>query len=185
MRIAPLLLAFTFSIGTVSLAQHAPAASLTVLSIPATVTGCPVDFGASVSSRAVLNAAHSALGQSAPANLTLSLTFAKPGPDAPAGADRRAVAAASVLVHGLAGKPRVVSAGTASSDGRAQSFDLTPGKGAATLLQSSVQVDRMMFVSWAEITELRFTDGSVWRPSGNSQCHATPGGFHRIGATPR
>ncbi len=188
MRIASLLLAFTFTAGTVSLAQHAPAASPTVLSIPAPVSGCPVDFGASVSSRAVLNAAHSAPGQSTSdkaGNLTLSLTFAKPGSDTPAGASGRAIAGAGVLVHGISGKPRVISAGAPSNDDRAQSFQLNPPKGAPTLLQSSVQVDQMMFVNWAEITELHFTDGSVWHPSGNSQCHATPSGFRLIGATAR
>ena len=169
---ASLLLVLLFAAASLP-AQLTSHSNLTMPAMPAGSAGCPISFGAQVDSRAVArwtqNPAQKDPGRD------LQLTF-KP-------VDTAQILGASVIVHGLSGHERLLLVSDRSLDDRTQSFDLERVSGRASLDQTNVLVTKMMSVEWAEVTELKYADGSVWHPSQSSQCQATPNRFQPVDAS--
>jgi hypothetical protein len=136
--------------------------------------GCPVRFGAAVSSRAVIHTANDLPADGSAVLLQLSFM----GTGAPK------IAKASVRVHGWVPARRFVPVGSAPPEDRTQVFQLVDTSGTSGLVNRDVRVNRML-VRWAEITELRYADGSVWKTSQDSYCRATPSLFHLVDAVAR
>jgi hypothetical protein len=136
--------------------------------------GCPVKFGAAVSSRAVVRSTTDLPRNGSAVLLQLSFN----GVGAPK------IFKASVRVHGWAPARRFLPVGAAPQEDRTQVFQLVDTSGGAGLAHRDLWVSRML-VRWAEITELRYADGSVWRASKESYCRATPSLFHLVDAAGR
>jgi hypothetical protein len=133
--------------------------------------GCPVTFGAAVSSRATVETTKGIRRDASAVVLQLSFK----------GTGGRKIFKASVRVHGWAPAPRFVPVGAAPQVDRTQVFQLVDTSGESGLENRNVRVSRML-VRWAEITELSYADGSVWRTSRASYCRTTPSLFHLVEA---
>jgi hypothetical protein len=165
MRDAFLLLA-VLSAGVYVSAQQAISAN------PAKSVGCPIGFGAQVNGRAIARTAEDQkkIGD-AP---LLELTFGQ--------RDTPKIVSASVTVHGLSSSRRFLLVDQGSDENATETFELGPGHGATELTHTAVWVRKMLFVNWAEVTELRYADGSTWQRSSDSQCRVVPSKLHLIDA---
>jgi hypothetical protein len=165
MRNAFLLLA-VLSAGVYVSAQQAISAN------PAESVGCPIGFGAQVNGRVIARTAEDQkkIGD-AP---LLELTFGQ--------RDTPKIVSASVTVHGLSSSRRFLLVDQGSDENATETFELGPGHGATELTHTAVWVRKMLFVNWAEVTELRYADGSTWNASSDSQCRVVPSKLRLIDA---
>jgi hypothetical protein len=167
--------------------------SLLAVSIPAVAqysgsaqyspsSSCPIDFGAQVNGRAIARTIEDE--KKNPNASLLELTFGRwDHPQVPK------IVSASVTVHGASSSDRYLPVGqrTGLEKVATQTFELGKDRGAAGLLNAEVWVSRMTSVSWAEVRELKYADGSVWHASLDSECKARPSLFRLVdaGAMPR
>ena len=169
--VVPVLLAASAGVT----AQHATATKPAAIATPAMVTGCPVAFGAEVDGRARAQAiGDQEKRRDAP---LLRLFFGR--------LDAPKIVGASVTVHGRVASSRYLPVGVRSDAERTQSFELDRDLGPMGLTEREVSVTKMAFVRWADVTELRYADGSVWHESGDAQCRAVPSGFRLVDAAAR
>jgi hypothetical protein len=128
-----------------------------------TSQGCPINFAVKRPSGLVARNARDTHDAAAGEGLDLSFV-SRTTPD---------VAAATVTVHGLSEgggvmpiqvQPREVS----------EVFHLTRHPGSPGLSTSEIWTKAVVFVSWAEVTEIRYVDGTEWHPSKSSACRAEP-----------
>ena len=136
--------------------------------------GCPVLFGAQVDGRAVARSADDA-HQNPDAPL-LRLTFSP----------ERTILGVNVVIHGSQSSGLLMPAagqfGQAKGD-TTQNFELKRLSGQQTIADAEVRVTQLRLVRWAELTEVRFADGSAWHPTSDAQCRAVPSLFHLASAT--
>jgi hypothetical protein len=161
----PVLLSATIALP----AQQNSATAPTVIILRAPGAGCPVKFGASIDTRAIVRSIGDR-GQDPNAPL-LDLTFG-PGKTAK-------IVGASVTVHGLSPQSLYLPVGQRPSEDRTQTFEFNSHPQAA-LAGTEVLVTKMSFVRWAELTQLRYADGSTWQPSAYAKCKAVPSGFRLV-----
>ncbi len=102
----------------------------------------------------------------------LELTFGQRG--------KAKVMGAVVKVHGVMSSNRYLPVDERSGEDMTQTFDLG---GAAGLTDTSVWVTKLSYVDWAEVTELRYADGSSWHASSKVGCRAVPSKLRLIDAT--
>jgi hypothetical protein len=150
-------------------AQEASPGKLTTFSIPAVGQGCPVNFGAQIDSRVVVRSIGD--GPQNPNSQALKVTFRR--------VDTPTIVNASVTVHGMSSARRYLPVGQRSEANMSQTFELKPSQG-SDLRQAEVEITKMALVRWAEVTELRFADGSTWHTSAGEHCRATPSGFRLV-----
>jgi hypothetical protein len=160
------LLLMVLSAGVYVSAQQAISAN------PAKSVGCPIGFGAQVNARAIAQTAEDQkkIGD-AP---LLELTFGQ--------RDTPKIVSASVTVHGLSSSHRFLPVDQGSDENATESFELGQGHGATGLTHTAVWVRKMLFVNWAEVTELKYADGSTWHASSDSQCRVVPSKLRLIDA---
>jgi hypothetical protein len=149
-------------------AQQNSITTPTVIVLPA-AAGCPVNFGASIDTRVIVRSIGDR-GKDPNAPL-LNLTFG-PGKTAK-------IVGASVTVHGLSPQSLYLPVGQRPSEDRTQTFEFNSQPQAA-LAGTEVLVTKMSFVRWAELTQLRYADGSTWQPSAYARCKAVPSGFRLV-----
>ena len=146
----------------------------TVPSAKPVMSGCPVTFGAEVDGRAIAHTVEDA--QQNPDAPWLRLTF---GPE-------RAILSASVVIHGFRNSGLLLPAGGQFGSTTAeiiQNFELKRMFGQSTVADTEIRVTRLRLVRWAELTEVRFADSSVWHPAPDAHCRAIPSLFHLLSAT--
>ena len=176
MRTAPLLTILLLASPIMPAQQSAPGKPTSWVA-PVVSQDCPINFGAKLNSRAI---ARSIEDQKKNGNgPLLDLSF-----------DHRnapTIMSASVTIHGVSSDSRYLPVGERSDkdENRTQTFELDRQPGAAGITHTEVAVTRMLFVRWAEVTELRFADGSTWHASSDERCQAAPSGFHLIDAPAR
>ena len=85
-----------------------------------------------------------------------------------------------MVVHGLLASAGYLPVGERSQTARTQAFELNLAPGKAAVAETEVTVTKMRFVRWAELTELRYADGSTWHPSGTAECRAVPSLFRLV-----
>jgi hypothetical protein len=139
----------------------------TVLTATPASEACPVSFFAKRQSNVGVSFAKGAREEGH--RSWLELTFDR--------LDAGKIVKVNVTVHGHSGGARAVPAGTNSNDDVVEIFQLGRETGAASLLRLEIWLNRVNTVSWIELTELEYADGSVWRASKGSRCSAAPDGF--------
>ncbi len=133
---------------------------------------CPVSFGIELSSHGSIRVTQSA--QAPQKNPRLDLTFHLQ--------DTPEIASMRVVVHGLTGNWHV-SAANPHSEETTQSFELNRPDGAKQWTHASLQVTKLPFVNSAEITEITYVNRSMWHPSGDVSCQASPNPLQLIAAS--
>lgn len=131
--------------------------------------GCPIGFGAQVNARAVEHRAEDT-GKNSNRPL-LELTFERHG--------TAKVMGAVIKAHGSVFSSRLLPVTERTGENRTQTFDLG---GAIGLRDTSVWVTELSYVSWAEVTELKYADGSSWHASSAGQCRAVPSKLRLVDA---
>lgn len=84
------------------------------------------------------------------------------------------VAKATVVVHGFSNKGRLIPAATHADVDLTETFELRSDAGAEGQLHSAVWLKKMSAVSWVDLTEIEYADGSTWNASSLSECRAVP-----------
>lgn len=102
-------------------------------------------------------------------SLGLDLNFAD------AGALR--IVRATLTVHGASGEAHAVPAGTTPDSDAVETFRLHADAGTEGLLHSEVWLKEMSAVSWVDLTEIKYANGTVWHASSASKCRAVPNSF--------
>jgi hypothetical protein len=134
---------------------------------------CPIGFSAQVSGRAIARSIDDQ--KKSDDGPLLELTFGRR--EAPK------LMSASVTVHGLTSSNRYLLVDNRSDENTTQTFDLGSGHGAAELANSEVRLNKILFVSWVEVTDLRYADGSTWHVSSEAQCRSVPSKLLLVDAT--
>ena len=136
--------------------------------------GCPVFFGAQVAGRAVARTIDDM--RKNPDAPLLRLTFSP----------ERTIVSAHVVIHGSQGSGLLLPVAGQSGQTKAdstQNFELKRLSGQQTVADAEVRVTQLRLVRWAELTEVRFADGSAWHPTSDAQCRAVSSLFHLANAT--
>ena len=92
-----------------------------------------------------------------------------------------AIAGVTVRVWGLAPRPRFLLAHGLGDGDVSRQFDLASRGKAGTFL-STLWMGGVSTLVRVDVTEIRYAEGSVWRPSGKTRCTAVPDGFTEISA---
>lgn len=132
---------------------------------------CPVGFSASRTAVPVMVATKS--NERYP-RLGLRLDFSHP--------NASKIVKATITVHGASGKGHFIPAGDAMGTDRTETFNLGSNEGIENLRSSKVWLRRMSAVSWVDLTEIEYADGSVWHASPVSKCRATPNNLLPVNA---
>jgi hypothetical protein len=134
---------------------------------PPALNGCPVSMRAQHLSDGSLvktgKAPHPAgIGQ------RLHLTFTNPDP--------KQIASASVMIHGMTPKGRVMQAASAQggSSDATQSLSVTFSAGPDRSATANLWVPGMTAVQSIELESMMYSDGSTWKPADGIACHVTP-----------
>ncbi len=147
-----------------------PEQAQSVVALQANSLGCPVGFEAR-------HAADGGLVSVSPSSRHheqgYRLIFA-PG-------EGRAIAQATVTLHGLAGA-HVIPAGEKPGAETAESFNVSPSWSAKHLFQSTVFTQKLTGVQWVELNELTYVDGTKWHESAVVTCRVSPIGYMLVAA---
>jgi hypothetical protein len=85
------------------------------------------------------------------------------------------IISATVRVHGLTGKNRILQTGEANADGDATKLmRITFGSNGTGGVSSDVYVSGFTSVSSIELLEISYADGKTWRIAGSSVCRVAP-----------
>jgi hypothetical protein len=83
----------------------------------------------------------------------------------------------NVTVHGVDGAARVIPAGSSDSEDVAELFQLEAGAGEGSLRHSNLWTQRVSTIRWVDLTQVAYSDGSVWLASASGRCRVEPSGF--------
>jgi hypothetical protein len=125
--------------------------------------GCPIGFGAQVNGRAIVRTVEDRKKNGD--GPLLELMFAVH--------DTPRIVSASVMVHGLSSSDRYLPVSQRPDENISQRFELGGERGVG-LTEAEVRMNRILFVRWAEVTDLRYADGTVWHASPEAQCRTVP-----------
>lgn len=139
--------------------------------LPPDASGCPVSFGAQVDSRLVVRTVDDKHRN--PDSPLVRLTFGS----------GRAVLSASVVIHGTSRAALLLPVAQQASRELGEPFNVAPRAGSHFVAEQEVRLASISIVQWAEIRELRFADGSTWRPSADDRCKAVPSLFREVNLT--
>jgi hypothetical protein len=167
---------------TASLAQSAtlsgskPDAFAVILRSISAGTDCPIGFRANRQSTAQILSANSANKNSPALGLHLILDH----PAAPA------IESIEVTVYGVSPRGRTVptdfqSADENTRDSVSKSFLLERSANDKTLSNADVWMHQVGALRWVDLNEVRYTDGTTWRPSGSEKCRAVPSNVILVG----
>jgi hypothetical protein len=86
-----------------------------------------------------------------------------------------AILKAGITVHGASARLHMVpaSAAAANREDVAETFELT-SNAEGPLLHSSIWTNKVVAVSWVELTRVEYADGTTWQASPESRCTAAP-----------
>ncbi len=134
---------------------------------PVRSMGCPISWVAQrvpmTGERVLLPAAAPQTSSWGVAGLELQFGHAKQG-----------IAKVSVTVHGKTLAEGMLPAALRPSEEITENFPLERPVGVHGLASATITTHRISSVLWVELTQIRFVDGSVWRPSQDEQCRTAP-----------
>ena len=90
------------------------------------------------------------------------------------------IAQARVILHGLSGA-QVVPASQHEASESSESFAVSPSAGAHDRFSSVVYTEKLTGVTWVELKELAYANGTVWHESANATCRVAPNGYMLVG----
>lgn len=134
-------------------------------------TGCPIGFGVQINGRAVARTIEDVKKNGD--GPQLNLTFR---PE-----DARKILGATFVVHGVLSSPGYLPLDKHPEGNTSQTFEL----GGPTGLTDTemVGLSKVIFVSWTELTEIRFANSTIWHTSPDAQCRAVPSRLMLVSAT--
>ncbi|QEE30644.1 hypothetical protein FTW19_23225 [Terriglobus albidus] len=133
---------------------------------------CPVVFGAQANAAPLFTLTTD--GSSAPVR-TVSLQFGS--------RDGRAVDSATVTIRGVTQSHLYLKTGSDSEEKQERTFHIESRAGSNGFTQSDLSVSGITSLRTAEVTEIRFTDGTSWHPTGVAGCFAYFNGIHLVNAS--
>jgi hypothetical protein len=97
-----------------------------------------------------------------------------------------AIESIEITVYGVSPRVRALPANqwAAEADTRstiAKSFQLQRSAGAETLNNADIWMHETGALRWVDLNEVRYTDGTSWRPSGSTKCRAVPSNLILVG----
>jgi len=92
------------------------------------------------------------------------------------------IAQVKVVVHGVSTDPMLLQVADSKNDNVTETFHLQRADGDKELAGSALWTRAMGTISRVELTEITYTDGSVWRPSEESRCSVRPNGLVLVGS---
>ena len=132
---------------------------------------CPIAFAAEVNAAPVMSLTTG--GGSTPMR-TVSLQFGS--------RDGRAVDSATVTIRGVTQSHPYLAIGSGSEEKRERTFHIESRAGSNGFKQSDLSVSGITALRTAEVTEIHFTDGTSWHPTGIAGCVAYFNGVHLVNA---
>jgi hypothetical protein len=137
---------------------------------PAKSAGCPIGFSTQVNGRAIARTPDDQKKNGGGPLLELAFGHL----------DALKVVSATVTVHGLSPSSRYPPG---LDENATQTFELRPENGATDLTNAEVWLNKILSVSWVELAEMKYSDGSAWHASSDVQCRAVPGKRLLVDAT--
>jgi len=150
--------------------QPSPVVQYRLPELQASPAACPISFTARASGTAVMVQTKDGKGKE-PAH-SVSLQFKSN--------DTRRVESATVTIHGIRQTNLYLKTRGATEVNTSRTFSLHPNAGSDGIVQDQVSVAGVTTLRSAEITEMRYTDGTVWHPSKLSACQAAISGLRLI-----
>jgi len=132
---------------------------------------CPVVFGAQANAAPRMTLTTD--GSSALVR-TVSLQFGS--------RDGRTIDSATVTIRGVTQSHLYLKTGKDSEEKQERTFHIESRAGSNGFTQSDLSVSGITALRTAEITEIRFTDGTSWHPTGIAGCVAYFNGVHLVNA---
>ena len=164
MRFALGILTMFLATGSV-VAQEKPQSATAILTTPLVNEGCPVNFSAQRRSGTELRWAKDS--EAKISGTGMELTFIHK--------DASRIAKAQVTLRGWAGGPRVVPLSGNADDDAVELFQIQ--KGHDGRLRTAIWPRKMTYVQWVDLTQIEYTDGTIWNSSATSRCRVEPNRF--------
>ena len=79
-------------------------------------------------------------------------------------------------LYGVSRGTHAVTLGAAVSSEASESVTLEPQHGEQSLRRAVLEPRHLQGVSWMELTEVKFADGTTWHATGDARCIAEPSG---------
>jgi hypothetical protein len=97
-----------------------------------------------------------------------------------------AIESVEITVYGVSPKGQVLptnqwAADTDTQDVISKSFQLQRSSGTETLNNADIWMHQVGALRWVDLNEVRYTDGTNWRPSGSAKCRAIPSNMVLVG----
>jgi hypothetical protein len=97
-----------------------------------------------------------------------------------------AIESIEITVYGVSPKGQVLptnqwTADTGTRDVISKSFQLQRSAGTETLNNADIWMHQVGALRWVDLNEIRYTDGTSWRPSGSAKCRAVPSNLILVG----
>jgi hypothetical protein len=161
----------TLAQSPVTIRSEANTSTVVLRDIPAG-TGCPIGFRADRQATTQILTAGTARKNEPALGLHLSL-------------DRQtapAIESIMVTVYGVSPKGRILptdllTAEDSTSDTVSKSFELQRSPGNETLSNADVWMNKAGALRWVDLIEIRYANGTNWRPSASTKCRAVPSDF--------
>ncbi len=167
----------SFLLFSAALVAQTPKSASALLVAPPASQGCPVDLSANRLSG--LEIVRVKPGEIQP-RLTMHVIF-RPAIES-VSPSASAIVSAKVTLHGMAGSA-VVSAGSGLSSDATEDLTVLPAAEAGRVYRGTVRVRKLTAVTFVEVDELTYADGTKWRASENSVCRVTPNGYLLVAGT--
>jgi hypothetical protein len=150
--------------------QPSPVVQYRLPELQAPPAACPIGFTARANGTAVVVQTKDGRGKE-PAH-SVALQFKSN--------NTRRVESATVTIHGIRQTNLYLKAGGTTEVNTARTFYLHPNAASDGMAQDQVSVSGITTLRSAEITEMRYSDGTVWHPSKLSACQAAISGFRLV-----
>ena len=85
-----------------------------------------------------------------------------------------------MILHELSGA-QVTPAFQHEASESSESFSISPSVGANDRFSSVVYTEKLTGVTWVELKELTYANGTVWHDSANATCRVAPNGYMLVG----
>ena len=165
-----LALAVLLTTTTACTQQPSPVVQYRLPELLASPAACPIGFTARASGTAVMVQTKDGKGKE-PAH-SVALQFKSN--------NTRRVESATVTIHGIRQTNLYLKTRGTTEANTSRTFYLHPNAGSDGIAQDQVSVAGVTTLRSAEITEMRYSDGTVWHPSKLSACQAAISGLRLI-----
>lgn len=164
----PLVLLTSTAIAQQNKPVSAPQIRLQTIVVPS----CPVGFSARQSGVPLM--ARAADGRSAEQKQAIDLEFHT--------RDARTLTNATIVVHGVNQTSLYLETGSGPEKKESRTFERELVSWQDNIAQDRLSVSGIAVLRSAEVTEMRFSDGTVWHPTAFSACRARLNGFRLVAA---